>query len=93
MTPTPKQPPHNLDAERAVLGAMMFNAKASLDVIDLLDPDDFYTEQHRLIYAAIQTLAGDGKAHDMITVSERLRGRGELDEAGGMAYVGELVTE
>jgi replicative DNA helicase len=92
--PAGKLPPQNPEAEASVLGAILFNEQ-SLDgiLIDVkLRPEDFYRERHRLIYRSIIRLRDkqEPEAVDVLTVSEDLGRRGELEEAGGRNYVQSL---
>lgn len=88
-----KQPPHAIDAEVAVLGAMLMDADAAVTVFGVLQPEDFYRHEHQTIARAIRTLHDQRKSHDMVAVSNVLRDRGELENAGGMVYVAELALE
>ncbi|MBK5229906.1 MAG: replicative DNA helicase, partial [Thermoleophilia bacterium] len=86
-------PPHDLEAESAVLGAIML-AERWLDplLIDInLRPDDFYRERHRLIYRAIIRLQEASEPIDTLTVTAQLTENGKLEEAGGREYVETLV--
>ena len=87
-------PPQNLEAEESVLGALMVSGGA-LDAVILdvhLADEDFYRERHRLIFRAIKHLYERSEAIDAITVSELLRSRGELEEAGGRDGVSHLAS-
>jgi DnaB-like helicase N terminal domain/AAA domain len=90
---TSKIPPHSLDAERAVLGALLLDPESRPRVLDRLTPDDFYKQGHRKIFAAVLALAAAGAPSDLITVSEQLRRAGELEEVGGPAALGPLLEE
>lgn len=82
-----RQPPQNLDAEAATLGAMMLSKDAIADVVEVLGPTDFYRPAHQAIYDAILSLYTNGEPADAVTVARRL-GK-ELTRAGGPVY---LVT-
>ncbi|MBO8127884.1 MAG: replicative DNA helicase [Peptococcaceae bacterium] len=86
-----KVPPQNIDAEQAVLGALFLDADALYRIIDILQPDDFYQQAHRLIYEACLKLQDDGEPVDMLSVTERLRRDGSLDKVGGAAYIASLT--
>ena len=86
-----KLPPHSLEAEQAVLGGLMLDDQAWDRVSDRVKEEDFYRRDHRLIFQAIALLANAGDPRDALTVSETLTRLGELDNAGGLAYLGELV--
>jgi replicative DNA helicase len=85
-------PPHNLDAERAVLGAVLLEGRETLPrVIELLRPTDFYTEAHRTIYETMLRLFDRGEPVDLITLSEELRRMAALEAVGGPAALALLV--
>ncbi|ROR35171.1 replicative DNA helicase [Inmirania thermothiophila] len=83
--------PHSVEAEQSLLGALMVDNRAWDEVADRVGPDDFYRREHRLVYEAIQALAEAGEPFDAVTVSDRLRERGELEAVGGLAYLAALV--
>jgi replicative DNA helicase len=87
-------PPHNLDAERAVLGAVLLEGREALPrVIEVLRPSDFYTEAHRAIYQTMLRLFDRGEPVDLITLQEELRRGEQLDFAGGPAALALLVEQ
>ena len=86
-----KVPPQNLEAERAILGAIMIDRDAMLDISGFLRPEHFYKEAHKEIYDAALSLYQDGEPVDLVTVGELLKRRKLLDAAGGRAYLGELT--
>ncbi len=88
-----KLPPHSLEAEQAVLGGLMLDNESWLKVAGRVVEDDFYREDHRLIFGAIQNLAESNKPYDVVTLSEWLKSRVQLEEAGGPAYLGTLANE
>ncbi len=91
-TPMPNRiPPHNIDAEQSVLGAMLESKEAIANVIDILEADDFYKPAHAAIYEAIVDLYGRGDAPDAITAAEELARRGKLDFIGGRPYILGLI--
>jgi len=85
-------PPQNEEAEVATLGAMLMDEEATATAIHYLRQDDFYGGSHRRIFQALVELSDQGKSADLITVTEELRARGELDKAGGAAYVSGLTS-
>lgn len=87
-----KVPPQAIELEEAVLGAVMLEKDAILQIIDILKPDSFYREEHQKIYQAIIDLASANKAIDLLTVTEELRKKKQLDETGGPVYVSQLTT-
>ncbi|HEV8309493.1 MAG TPA: replicative DNA helicase [Methylomirabilota bacterium] len=88
-----KVPPHNLEAERAVLGAILLEPAVLPRAIELLGPDEFYKDGHRKIYAAMVRLFDRSEPADVLTVSEELRRAGELEEVGGQAALATLMEE
>jgi replicative DNA helicase len=87
-------PPHNLDAERAVLGAVLLEGRDALPrLIEVLRPTDFYTEAHRTMFGAMQLLFDRGEPVDVITLGEELRRGGQLEFVGGPAALALLVEQ
>ena len=81
-------PPHNLDAEQSVLGAMLESKEAISNVVEILNADDFYKPAHTQIYEAILALDNrGGEAIDAITLVEELNRRGSLENIGGRPYI------
>jgi len=87
-----KIPPQATDLEEAVLGAMMLENDRLAEVIEVLKPEVFYKEQHRVIFTAIQRLFGQNEPVDILTVTEALRKTGELEVAGGPYYITMLTN-
>ena len=88
-----KVPPNSIEAEQSLLGGLMLDALAWDKVADVIISDDFYRKDHRLIFTAIANLIEDGSPCDVVTVSEHLDGRGELESAGGLEYLATLANE
>lgn len=88
-----KLPPQVRDVEEAVLGALMIEKDALTKVIEVLKPDAFYVEAHKLIYKAIQDLFSDSQPIDLITVTNQLRKSGDLETVGGAFYIMELTSK
>src|ERR1051326_8750452 len=87
-------PPHNLDAERAVLGAMLLEGRDALPrVVELLRPSDFYTDAHRAMFDTMLRLFDRGAPVDLITLSEELRRTDQLEFVGGPAALALLVEQ
>jgi replicative DNA helicase len=84
-------PPHDLDAEKAVIGAMLVSETAVAAVAERLQAEDFYSEVHRIIYGAMMRLYTRGDPIDQLTLTNELRRVGEFEEAGGRAYVFQIV--
>lgn len=93
MSPSPKLPPHSIEAEQSVLGGLMLDNRAWDDLGDRITGEDFYREDHRLIFQAIAELCSTSKPCDFITLCEHLRHRGKLEEAGGVSYLGTLAND
>ena len=75
-------PPHNLEAEESLLGAMLLSRDAIARAMEICKPDDFYKGSHAHIFAAITSLFSQGEPADWVTVTEELRRRGLLDSIG-----------
>jgi replicative DNA helicase len=92
--PAALAPPHNLEAEQSVLGAILLSERALYPVAveDGLRPEDFYREQHRIVYATMLRLHEQGDPVDLVTLKEHLRQTGRLEEAGGEAALHALAA-
>ena len=87
----PNLPPHSLEAEQGLLGAILTNGGRVLDRVEgTVSAADLYRDDHRRIFTAAKTLHDAGKAVDVLTVSDALTARGDYDQAGGLAYLGAL---
>jgi replicative DNA helicase len=86
-----KVPPHSVEAEQSVLGGLMLDNQAWDNVADRLVADDFYRYEHRLIFNVMAGLAESARPLDVVTLSEALEGRDQLDTVGGLAYLAELA--
>ena len=85
-------PPQNLEAETSLLGSILIEKDAIIRVADIVTTEDFYTERHALIYAAIMDLYEGRQPIDIVSLSNKLSEAGELEHAGGSAYVAELTS-
>jgi replicative DNA helicase len=85
--------PQNLEAEAGVLGSLLIDPDATVQVADFLRPDDFYREAHRAIYQAVVDLYEAGQPADLITLTDELARRGRLDDIGGISYVSSLANQ
>ena len=83
-------PPHNMDAEKSVLGAMILSARASSHAFEQLAPEDFYFGAHVKIFESMIRLSSAGKPIDLITLCDRLETDGALEAVGGPSYIAEL---
>jgi replicative DNA helicase len=86
-----KVPPHNLEAEQAILGGILINNDALNQVVDIISSEDFYKDAHALIYEGMLTLYNRDDPVDVITLSQVLKEKGALDKAGGTEYLASLA--
>ena len=87
----PKVPPHNIEAEQSVLGAILMEESNIARAEELLSPDDFYRGAHKEIYQCMLDLHNERKPIDTVTLINSLRNRGVLDKIGGAGYLSELI--
>ncbi|MBN2435469.1 MAG: replicative DNA helicase [Spirochaetes bacterium] len=83
-------PPHDLEAEASCIAAITISRDALVKVLDLLSPDDFYLERHKIIFEAVTDLDRSNSPVDLLTVKQRLQDTSLFDRAGGDAYLAEL---
>lgn len=83
--------PHNLSAERAILGSILLHQEALLQAASTLEPGHFYRDAHRRLFAAMQRLADGGRSIDLVTLTAELARVGDMEHIGGPAYVAALV--
>jgi replicative DNA helicase len=88
-----RTPPHSVEAEQAVLGALMLDATAWDSVADIVTATDFYRRDHRLIFEAVAEVVEHRGPCDAVTIAEHLERKGALDEVGGLAYLGTLARD
>ncbi|GBE14464.1 MAG TPA: replicative DNA helicase [Proteobacteria bacterium] len=86
-----KVPPQNLEAERAVLGAILLDNQVIYSVMEALEPNAFYQEGHRTIFSSMLALNERGQPIDLVTLTNRLRSDGLLERAGGAGYIPSLA--
>jgi replicative DNA helicase len=84
-------PPHDLDAEAAVLSACLLDHDALDRVLEILEPEHFYSDANRLIFEACRSLSLEGTPVDVVSVASWLRSREQIQRVGGAAYIGQLV--
>lgn len=93
---TPKNsiriPPHDIDAERALLGGIMLRPNTISDIGDMINPDSFYSGKNSHIYKTIYDLHSRGEPIDLVSLSSRLKEKSALEQAGGPAYLTELIN-
>jgi len=86
-------PPHSIQGEQSVLGGLMLDNRAWDQIADRISEEDFYRREHRLIFHATAGLAEQAKPLDVVTLAEELERHGQLDDAGGLAYLGMLAKD
>ena len=86
-------PPQNLEAEQSVLGSMMLSSEAIADVVELLQPQDFYRSAHHTLFETMRAIYARGDPVDIITTTEELKRAGVLEDIGGPLYVRDLSEQ
>ena len=86
-------PPHSVEAEQAVIGGLLLENRAWETVGDKLVEEDFYRHDHRLLFSAIRELESRNEPFDAVTLSQCLDKNGQLDQAGGLLYLGRLAKD
>jgi len=87
-----KLPPYNIEAEQAILGAILTEREALDEVTEILEAEDFYKQAHCEIYKTICKIYKQGNIPDVITVSDKLKEEGKLEEVGGVPYLTSLIS-
>ena len=82
-----KVPPHDQEAEQAIIGSMLTDKDAVISAIEVLKSDDFYREDNKIIYEAIASLYSRAEPIDIITVKAELEAMGKFDQVGGLEYL------
>ncbi len=90
--PAGKIPPQNVDAEMSLIGAILIDEETLADISEHVKPQDFYDRRHGIIYDAIMRLFEKNKPVDLLTLTDELKRKSELDEIGGSAYLTELTN-
>lgn len=85
-------PPQSTEAEQALLGSICLRPEAVHEITDIVREDDFYAEKHKVIWRAMLDLMSKGEPIDLLSLSAKLKDRGELDRVGGASYLSELVS-
>jgi replicative DNA helicase len=85
-------PPQNVEAEQAVLGAILLDGDALVTAMERITSDDFYRGSHQRIFEAMIELNADGEPVDLITLTARLQDKQQLEEVGGVSYLSELAN-
>ncbi len=92
-TPLDRAPPHNLDAEKGVIGSMLLDPEVCDDIVSIVtDPSQFYGYANQTIFRHAIDLHTSGQPIDVMLLSERLQARGDLDSIGGLDYLAEVVN-
>ncbi|MBE9568936.1 MAG: replicative DNA helicase [Proteobacteria bacterium] len=86
-------PPHSVEAEQAVIGGLLLDNRAWENIADKLVDEDFYRNDHRLLFAAIRELESRSEPFDAVTLSQCLQKNEQLDQAGGLLYLGRLAKD
>lgn len=86
-------PPQNIEAEQSVLGAILLDNESLTDVLEILTDSDFYRESHRKIFRGVMALYEKGGGIDTVTLTDWLRGRGEIESVGGASYIASLLHD
>lgn len=86
-------PPHSIEAERAVLGAILLNKDAFEAVSSIVKAEDFYSDNHRVIYEALVSIVGKNQRADYVLLSEELKKSQKLEAVGGILYLTNLTTD
>ena len=92
LTLSPKAPPHSIEAEQSVLGGLMLDNRAWDQVVDRLREHDFYRQEHKIIFRAMHKLMAQHRPIDVLTLSELLKEKQELEQSGGDVYLYELAN-
>ena len=90
--PAGKVPPQNVDAEMSLLGAVLIDEEVLADITEHVKAKDFYDKRHAIIYDAVMRLYEKNKPVDLLTLTDELKRKKELDEIGGSAYLTELTN-
>lgn len=85
-------PPHNQEAEQSVLGAIFLEPQALITAAEIVMPEDFYRVAHQKIFQTMLRLSDQGKAIDVVTVTEELSSKKELEDVGGISYISEIAN-
>src|SRR5512135_2557005 len=87
-----KLPPQNIEAEQSVLGAVLIDNNALIAALELIGEDDFYKESHRRIFSSMAELFDKNEPIDIITLTDQLKRKNNLEAVGGSGYLASLVS-
>lgn len=85
-------PPQSIEAEQALLGSVMLRPEAIHDVTDVVNEESYYSEKHRTVWRAMLELASKAEPIDLLSLSNKLKDKGELERIGGSSYLSDLVN-
>ena len=86
-----KVPPQSLEAEQSVLGGLMLDDRSWFELVELIQPNDFYRTQHQIIFEAMMAIENKDEPLDAVTLSEELQNQGRLEKVGGVGYFAEVA--
>ncbi len=84
-------PPYNIEAEQSIIGSLLIDRDAVYRVIEIVDPEDFYRDEHKYTIRAIYDLASEEKPIDIVSVADKLKSSGKLEFVGGITYLARLA--
>ena len=84
--------PHSLEAEQAILGCLLLDTRIQVEVAAFLKEEDFYAESHKHIFSAMEDIISKNQPVDLVTLTDMLEKQGNLEQAGGIAYIAELTN-
>lgn len=84
-------PPQNLEAEQAVIGAVLLQDEALITAMERVNTEDFYDKAHQMIFEAMVQLGEESQPIDLVTLTSRLQDKGELEDIGGVSYLAKLA--
>lgn len=84
-------PPQNLEAEQAVLGAILLQSEALITAMERVQAEDFYDKSHQMIYEVMVQLGESNQPIDLVTLTSLLQDKGQLEEIGGVSYLAKLA--
>lgn len=87
-----RTPPHSIEAEQSVLGSIFLDPETVVNVLEYLEPKDFYRKNHQIIFDAVMTLFNRNEAIDVVTVTNELENKDQLENVGGLDYLGEIAS-
>lgn len=85
-------PPQNTDAEASLLGAVLIDSDAIVKIAETLNPEDFYDDRHKIIFASVKNLYNKHSPIDVLTLTDQLKSENHLDQAGGSSYLSQLTN-